>query len=184
MPHAWRPSARSLCDVQVVRQDMGRRRSTAVARNGEASHEVVRCAVLQRPRQRDGEASEALSTERDGNSWALLYTTAPTLDPTAAQACSGIAWCAVLVLGPGWREIGHESAECPCTQPRDVSGAQRGGVTTHDTLAGLQTHRCEETRAVQAQRLVTWPLDCPGWRRRTMSGIPVDCRRRRFRVPG
>jgi hypothetical protein len=30
-------------------------------------------------------ASEAPSTERDGNSWALLYTTAPTLDPTAAQ---------------------------------------------------------------------------------------------------
>lgn len=30
-------------------------------------------------------ASEAPSTERDGNRWALLYTTAPTLDPTAAQ---------------------------------------------------------------------------------------------------
>ncbi|MBE3135589.1 MAG: CocE/NonD family hydrolase, partial [Acidobacteria bacterium] len=27
-------------------------------------------------------ASEAPSTERDGNSWALLDTTAPTLDPT------------------------------------------------------------------------------------------------------
>jgi hypothetical protein len=30
-------------------------------------------------------ASEAPSTERDGNRWALLDTTAPTLDPTAAQ---------------------------------------------------------------------------------------------------
>jgi len=30
-------------------------------------------------------ASEAPSTERDGNRWALLYTTAPTLDPTAAH---------------------------------------------------------------------------------------------------
>ena len=29
-------------------------------------------------------ASEAPSTERDGNRWALLYITAPTLDPTAA----------------------------------------------------------------------------------------------------
>mgnify|MGYP000026056400 CR=1 FL=1 len=30
-------------------------------------------------------ASEAPSTERDGNRWALLYTTAPTLDPTVSQ---------------------------------------------------------------------------------------------------
>ena len=28
-------------------------------------------------------ASEAPSTERDGNRWALLYITAPTPDPTA-----------------------------------------------------------------------------------------------------
>ena len=38
-------------------------------------------------------ASEAPSTERDGNRWALLYTTAPTLDPTAAQqAIEGVNW--------------------------------------------------------------------------------------------
>jgi hypothetical protein len=30
-------------------------------------------------------ASEAPSTERDGNRWAILNTTAPTLDPTAAH---------------------------------------------------------------------------------------------------
>jgi hypothetical protein len=31
-------------------------------------------------------ASEAPSTERDGNRWALLDTTAPTLDPTVDHA--------------------------------------------------------------------------------------------------
>jgi hypothetical protein len=35
------------------------------------------------PETSDGAASEAPSTERDGNSWALLHTTAPVLDPTA-----------------------------------------------------------------------------------------------------
>jgi hypothetical protein len=36
-------------------------------------------------------ASEAPPTERGGNRWALLYITAPTLDPTAAQR-SSLRW--------------------------------------------------------------------------------------------
>jgi RNA-directed DNA polymerase len=39
-------------------------------------------------------ASEAPSTERDGNSWALLDTTAPTFDPTAAQTFLGFSFSA------------------------------------------------------------------------------------------
>jgi hypothetical protein len=43
----------------------------------------VRCGGGRR--RSDGMASEAPSTERDGNRWAILNTTAPTLDPTSVR---------------------------------------------------------------------------------------------------
>ena len=39
-------------------------------------------STWRRPKRSDGVASEAPSTERDGNSWAFLNTTAPVPDPT------------------------------------------------------------------------------------------------------